>query len=111
MIELTIGENGVEGIIYGQQGKIMSRTNYTSEENIPDAIRSKLSVLKLLHDSDEVPNIGQRVSDEIYWIFEDGGEAMPIHSKMILAEALLNRIPIHEAYKKFEKPQRRRLYE
>jgi hypothetical protein len=111
MIELTIGENGVEGIIYGQQGTIMSRTNYTSEENIPDAIRSKLSVLKLLHDSAEVPNIGQRVSDEIYWIFEDGGEAMPIHSKMILAEALLNKISIREAYMKFVKIKQRGRYE
>jgi hypothetical protein len=70
MIELTLGENGIEGIIYGSMGKITSRTTYASEDNIPAVIRSKLSVLKLLQDVNEIPNVGQRVSNTVYWIFD-----------------------------------------
>jgi hypothetical protein len=110
MIELTLGENGIEGIIYGHMGKITSRTTYASEDNIPADIRSKLSILKLLQDANEIPSVGQRVSDTIYWIFDDL-EGDLIFSKMVYAEAILNQIPIHEAYKKLEKPRRRRIYE
>ena len=113
MIELTLGENGIEGIIYGHMGKITSRTTYASEDNIPADIRSKLSVLKLLQDANEIPSVGQRVSDNIYWIFDDleVGSLVLNVSKMILAESILNKIPLHEAYKKFEQPKRRRIYE
>ena len=113
MIELTLGENGIEGIIYGHMGKITSRTTYASEDNIPADIRSKLSVLKLLQDANEIPSVGQRVSDTIYWIFDDleVGSLVLNVSKMILAESILNKIPLHEAYKKFVKIKQRGRYE
>jgi hypothetical protein len=53
-----------------KNGKPTSTTEYTSEDNLPEDIHVKLSALKLVTPPDDVDKIGQRVSDNVFWIYE-----------------------------------------
>jgi len=46
----------------------ISRTVYTSEENMPDDLRTKLSMLKLLTPPDGYEHVGTRIDDVTFWI-------------------------------------------
>ena len=50
----------------------MSRitTVYTTIANMPDDLRTKLSALRMLTPPDGYENIGQRVDDTTFWIYE-----------------------------------------
>ena len=43
--------------------------NYDTFESLPDSIQSKLSVLRILEDEDEIDGIGKRLNSESYWIY------------------------------------------
>lgn len=49
-------------------GDRISRTTYTSEENMPDDLRTKLSMLKLLTPPDGYEQVGNRIDDDTFWI-------------------------------------------
>ena len=50
-------------------GDRILRTTYTSEENMPDDLRTKLSMLKLLTPPDGYEHVGNRIDDVTFWIY------------------------------------------
>ncbi len=52
------------------KGSNSSTTVYASEANMPDDLRTKLSALKMLTPPDGYEEIGQRVDDTIFWIYD-----------------------------------------
>jgi hypothetical protein len=78
----TQGEHRVYQIIVESNGSVLvsevldnnvagdriSRTVYTSEENMPDDLRTKLAMLKLLTPPDGYEQVGHRLDDETFWI-------------------------------------------
>lgn len=71
MIELHITEEGIERTDYNKRGELRFNLTYTHMENIPEDVLTKLSVLRLLPEHSDIPEIGHKVSDNIYWIYED----------------------------------------
>lgn len=49
-------------------GERFSKTTYVSEENMPDDLRTKLSMLKLLTPPDGYEHVGTRIDDVTFWI-------------------------------------------
>ena len=45
-------------------------TIYASEANLPDDILTKLSALKMVTPPDGYEDIGQRVDDTTFWIYD-----------------------------------------
>ena len=72
MIELHITEEGIERTDYNKRGEIRFKLTYPHMDNIPNDVLTKLSVLRLLPEHSDIPEIGHKVSDNIYWIYEDG---------------------------------------
>jgi hypothetical protein len=72
VIELHITDTGSINTTYTDQGIVTAKVMYPSEANLPDDIKVKLSVLKLMEDYTDIPDIGQRVTSEVYWIYEGG---------------------------------------
>ena len=72
MIELHITDEGIERTDYNKRGELRFKLTYTHMENIPSDVLTKLSVLRLLPEHSDIPEIGHKVSDNIYWIYEDG---------------------------------------
>lgn len=72
MIELHITEEGIERTDYNNRGEIRFKLTYTHMENIPNDVLTKLSVMRLLPEHSDIPEIGHKVSESIYWIYEDG---------------------------------------
>lgn len=70
MIELHITDTGIEGTVFDALGSIVSTTRYQSEANLPAELRDKLSALRLVGSNDPVADVGQRVSDTIFWIHD-----------------------------------------
>lgn len=70
MIELYITDTGIIKTVYSNRGEVTSNITYPSESNLPDDIRTKLAVLKLMTIPDDVPDVGQKVSNTMYWIYE-----------------------------------------
>lgn len=70
MIELHITDTGIIKTVYSNRGEVTSNITYPSENNLPDDIRTKLAVLKLMRTHEDIPDIGQKVSNEMYWIYE-----------------------------------------
>lgn len=70
MIELHITDTGIIKTVYSTRGDVTSSITYPSEDNLPEPIKAKLSALKLMQDHDDIPDIGQRVSDKLFWIYE-----------------------------------------
>ena len=72
MIELHITDEGIERTDYNKRGELRFKLTYPHMENIPSDVLTKLSVLRLLPEHSDIPEIGHKVSDNIYWIYEDG---------------------------------------
>ena len=70
MIELHITDTGIEGTVFDALGAIVSTTRYQTEANLPAELQDKLAALRLVGNSDPVADIGQRVSDTIFWIHD-----------------------------------------
>jgi len=70
VIELEITETGVIQTVYSSRGDITSSIIYPSESNLPDDIRTKLAILKLMQNADNIPEVGQKVNNWLYWIYE-----------------------------------------
>ena len=47
---------------------------FTSIDELPQIFRERLSVLKLLDHTKEVPNLGRKISDNTFWIYIDWKE-------------------------------------
>lgn len=85
MIELHITEEGIERTDYNKRGELRFKLTYPHMENIPSDVLTKLSVLRLLPEHSDIPEIGHKVSDNIYWIYEDG---VGLESQFISAYAM-----------------------
>lgn len=70
MIELHITDMGVINTVYTNTGQITARITYTTENNLPKPIQTKLAILKLMAIADDIPDVGQKVSNTVYWIYE-----------------------------------------
>lgn len=77
MIELHITAEGIEGAMFDRGGSVISTTKYQSEANLPAELREKLSVLKLVGVNEAVDDVGQKVSDTLYWIFDTAEQTKP----------------------------------
>lgn len=79
MIELHITDTGSIKSTYTNGGVVTANVVYQSEDNLPNDVKVKLSVLKLMEDYTDIPDIGQRVTSEVYWIYEGGNTS---HEKL-----------------------------
>jgi hypothetical protein len=70
VIELEIIPTGVLKTVYSNRGVVTSSITYTSESNLPDDIRTKLAILKLMQNGDDIPDVGQKINKWLYWIYE-----------------------------------------
>jgi len=70
VIELHITDTGIIKTVYSTRGDVTSSITYPSEDNLPEPIRAKVSALKLMQDHDDIPDVGQKVSDKLFWIYE-----------------------------------------
>jgi hypothetical protein len=71
--EITLMEDGSVELTQAKRnawGAAGSKTVYTTEANMPDDLRTKLSALKMVTPPDGYEDIGQRVNDTIFWIYE-----------------------------------------
>lgn len=50
-------------------GQSISQSKYASEENLPQSIRVPLAALKLVTPPDDIKQIGQRVNENVFWIY------------------------------------------
>jgi hypothetical protein len=50
-------------------GKPVSQSEYATEENLPTIIRVPLAALKLITPPDDINQIGQRVNENVFWIY------------------------------------------
>ena len=53
-----------------KDAKETSSTEYATEDNLPEDIHVKLSALKLVTPPEGIEKIGQRVNDNVFWIYE-----------------------------------------
>lgn len=53
-----------------KNGKPTSSTEYATEDNLPEDIHVKLSALKLVTPPEGIEKLGQRVNDNVFWIYE-----------------------------------------
>lgn len=47
---------------------------FTDINELPEIFKERLSVLKLLDHTNEVPNLGRKISDNTFWIYIDWKE-------------------------------------
>lgn len=70
MYEITLeGKVRLRNISGGGQYPLFE-TVFESEANMPEDLRTKLSVLKLVKDTEEIKGVGQKVSDTVFWIYD-----------------------------------------
>ena len=71
MYEITLeGKVRLINISGGGQYPLFE-TVFETEANMPQDLRTKLSVLKLARDTEEIKGIGQKVSDTVFWIYDE----------------------------------------
>jgi len=70
--QIELNDDGsVELKVYGGHvGSNTSTTMYASEANMPNELRAKVSALKMVTPPDGYEDIGQRVNETVFWIFE-----------------------------------------
>lgn len=74
MYEITLeGKVRLRNISGGGQYPLFE-TVFETEANMPEDLRTKLSVLKLARDTEEIKGIGQKVSDTVFWIYDANDE-------------------------------------
>lgn len=69
MYEITLeGKVRLRNISGGQYP--LFETLFESEANMPEDLRTKLSILKLARDYEEIEGVGQKVSSTVFWIYD-----------------------------------------
>jgi hypothetical protein len=70
--QIELNDDGsVELKVYGGRvGGNTSTTMYASEANMPNELRAKVSALKMVTPPDGYEDIGQRVNETVFWVFE-----------------------------------------
>ena len=69
MYEITLeGKVRLRNISGGQYP--LFETLFESEANMPEDLRTKLSILKLAQDYEEIEGVGQKVSSTVFWIYD-----------------------------------------
>lgn len=96
MIEIELTDTEVIKTVISENGYIHSSVTYRRESNLPEDIRTKLSALKLMPDYTDVPDIGQRVTDKIFWVYEE-----PLIRQSVLSRMMLMAIKQRRALKTF----------
>lgn len=89
--------------MYSSRGAIKSSITYPSEDNLPEDVKTKLSVLKLMQDHDEVEWVGQKVSVRLYWIYDSDWEGVTISFAGSIADAIRKKQPLYELLTKENK--------
>lgn len=51
--------------------RVVHSSVYASMEEIPEPFKTKLSALRLVSPPDEIKNVGQRVDEHLFWVYED----------------------------------------
>ena len=51
-------------------GRAVSQSEYATEDNLPETIRVPLAALKLITPPDDIATIGQRVNENVFWIYD-----------------------------------------
>lgn len=100
MIELHITAEGIERTDYNWKGETKYHIKYPDLDNIPDGIKTKLSALKLMHAHTDVESIGQKVSDTIYWIYdEDQPDPGIFRIILMMSKALKEQVTLKQAWR------------
>lgn len=69
MYEITLeGKVRLRNISGGQYP--LFETLFETEANMPEDLRTKLSILKLARDYEEIEGVGQKVSSTVFWIYD-----------------------------------------
>jgi len=71
--EIVLKDDGTVELMQAKQnawGATGFKTMYTSVANMPEDLRTKLSALRMLTPPDGYEDIGQRVDDVTFWIYE-----------------------------------------
>ena len=70
MYQVELKDDGKVELSQSDNKLNFSKTIYASVANMPDDIRTKLSALKMVTPPDGYKDIGQRVNETLFWIFE-----------------------------------------
>ena len=112
MIELTIEEDkSISCVIVSPDGNVESLVTYESEANLPDDLKTKLAVLKMVDDTQEIKNVGQKVSKNIFWLDRFDDEVANILMLISMAEAISKKQSILKHTNDFKEELREALNE
>jgi len=95
VIELHITDTGIIKTVYNYRGQVTSSMSYPSESNLPDDVRTKLSALKLMTVPDDIPDVGQKVSDTLYWIYEGAKNELPMEVQAMMIFSVVQGCPLY----------------
>lgn len=73
MYQIELKDDGsVDVKVFGDfVGANSSKTVYASEANMPNDLRSKVSALKMVTPPDGYKDIGRRVNQTLFWVFDE----------------------------------------
>lgn len=74
MIELTIEEDGSVVSATISKNNVSPTTTYKSLDNLPEELKTKVSVLRLSDTYQDIDGIGQKVTDKLFWVYEDAND-------------------------------------
>ena len=104
MYEITLeGKVRLRNISGGQYP--LFETLFESEANMPEDLRTKLSILKLARDYEEIEGVGQKVSSTVFWIYDqtDAFYAMistaGVHNTKMYVEYITNMHTVTGTYR------------
>ena len=99
MIELHITDTGIIKTVYSTRGEITSSVTFPSESNLPNDVRTKLAALKLMAVPEDIPDVGQKVSDTLYWIYEGTKIELPMELYTLMIFSVARGCPIYQVNK------------
>ena len=112
MIELTIEEDkSISCVIVSPDGNVESLVTYESEANLPDDLKTKLAVLKMVDDTQEIKNVGQKVSKNIFWLDRFDDEVANILMLICMSEAISKKQSILKHTEQFSKELKEALHD
>jgi hypothetical protein len=95
VIELHITDTGIIKTVYSDRGQVTSSITYPTENNLPDDVKTKLSALKLMTVPDDIPDVGQKVSDTLYWIYEGTKNDLSMELQAMMVFSVVKGCPMY----------------
>lgn len=96
MIELHITDTGIIKTVYSTRGEVTSSITFPTESNLPYDVRTKLSALKLMTVPDDIPDVGQKVSNTLYWIYEGANNDLPMELQALMVFSAVQGCPLYK---------------